>query len=61
MSAAINHEPGNDYNRDFVPVANLEEAAIVVIQGAVWRQKPDVYHQGLKYFLHDLHAILTQK
>lgn len=52
--------PRNYYDRDFTPVTSFEDAAIVVIQGAFWRQKPNVYHQGFEYFLHDLHAALQR-
>ena len=50
--------PRNYYNRDFIRVQTFEEAAIIVIQGAVRRLKPNVYQQGFEHFLHDLHAML---
>jgi hypothetical protein len=53
--------PRNYYDRDFVGVATFEEAAIIVIQAALWRQKPSVYQQGFEYFLHDLRAALAHK
>ena len=48
----------NYYDRDFNSVTSFEDTVIVVIQGALRRQKPNVYQQGFEYFLHDLHAAL---
>ena len=53
--------PRSYYNRDFVPVTSFEDATIVVIQGALWRQRPNAYHQGFEYFLHDLQADLLHE
>ena len=48
------------YDRDFVRTSSFQEAAIVVVQAALWHQKPNVYQQGFEHFLHDLRTHITQ-
>jgi hypothetical protein len=46
------------YNQDFQPVLNFEEAAIIVVQGALDRLAPSCFHTAFTTFLTDLKKVL---
>jgi hypothetical protein len=50
--------PPGYYNRDFQPVFAFEEAAIIVVQGALDRQAPNNFHAAFVTFLTDLKKAL---